>query len=105
MSLLDYFKSSKPSSASIAKERLQILVAHERSSRHQPSYLPKLKQELLAVIQKYFHVDENSVSVNLEQDDNRETLELNIILPDEELAKKPISIKSKKGKKNDKINR
>ena len=104
MSLLDYFKSSKPSSASIAKERLQILVAHERSSRHQPSYLPKLKQELLAVIQKYFHVDETSVSVNLEQDDDRETLELNIVLPDEELAKKPISIKSKnpkKGKKHD----
>lgn len=88
MSLLDYFRASKPTSAAIAKERLQILVAHERSSRSQLSYLPKLKQELLAVIQKYFNVDERSVSVNLEQDDDRETLELNIVLPDDELTKK-----------------
>ncbi|NOQ35852.1 MAG: cell division topological specificity factor MinE [Methylococcaceae bacterium] len=95
MSLLDYFKSSKPTSASIAKERLQILVAHERASLNQPSYLPKLKQELLQVIQKYFEVNENSISVNMEQDDERETLELNIILPDEETSKKSISTTNK----------
>ena len=47
MSLLDYFRSSKVSSASLAKERLQILVAHERTSINQPSYLPKLQKELL----------------------------------------------------------
>ncbi len=47
MSLLDYFKISKAGSASIAKERLQILVAHERSSRNQQSYLPQLQRELL----------------------------------------------------------
>ncbi|MEY4769006.1 MAG: cell division topological specificity factor [Pseudomonadota bacterium] len=84
MSLLDYFKSSKPSSAAIAKERLQILVAHERASRNQPSYLPQLKKELLEVIQKYFKVSEETIMVSLEQDDERETLELNITLPDEE---------------------
>jgi cell division topological specificity factor len=84
MSLLDYFKASKPSSAAIAKERLQILVAHERSSRNQPSYLPQLKKELLEVIQKYFKVSEETIMVSLEQDDERETLELNITLPDEE---------------------
>ena len=95
MSLLDYFKSSKPTSASIAKERLQILVAHERASLNQPSYLPKLKQELLQVIQKYFEVNENSISVNMEQDDERETLELNITLPDEDLSKKSISTTNK----------
>jgi cell division topological specificity factor len=83
MSLLDYFRSSKRQSASVAKERLQILVAHERASKNQPSYLPKLKQELLAVIQKYVSVDFDDVSVNLEQDENQEILELNIVLPDE----------------------
>ena len=82
MSLLDYFKSTKPSSASIAKERLQILVAHERASRNQPSYLPKLQQELLAVVQKYVNVGQDAISVNFEQDDEQEVLELNIILPD-----------------------
>lgn len=82
MSLLDYFKITKTSSASLAKERLQILVAHERSSRTQPSYLPKLQQELLEVIRKYVNVGEDAISVNFEQDDNQETLELNIVLPD-----------------------
>ncbi len=82
MSLLDYFKITKTSSASLAKERLQILVAHERSSRSQPSYLPQLQQELLEVIRKYVNVSQDAISVNFEQDENQETLELNIVLPD-----------------------
>lgn len=88
MSLLDYFRSSKSSSASLAKERLQILVAHERSSKNQPSYLPQLQKELLEVIQKYVNVGQEAISVNFEQDDKQETLELNIVLPDYQ-PKKP----------------
>lgn len=83
MSLLDYFRSSKTNTASLAKERLQILVAHERASRNQPSYLPQLQQELLAVIRKYINVGQDAITVNFEQDGNQETLELNIVLPDE----------------------
>ena len=82
MNLLDYFRSSKISTAAVAKERLQILVAHERSSRNQPSYLPQLQKELLEVIKKYIHVDQEAISINFEQDDHQETLELNIVLPD-----------------------
>jgi len=82
MSLLDYFRINKSNTASLAKERLQILVAHERSSKNQPSYLPKLQQELLEVIRKYIHVNEDAISVNFEQDDDQEILELNIVLPD-----------------------
>ncbi len=88
MSLLDYFKTSKPSSASIAKERLQILVAHERASRSQPSYLPKLQKELLSVVQKYVSVGQDAISINYEQDDDQEVLELNIVLPEDETGKK-----------------
>jgi cell division topological specificity factor len=87
MSLLDYFRTSKTSSASLAKERLQILVAHERTSRNQPSYLPQLQKELLEVIRKYVTIDQDAISVNFEQDDNQETLELNIVLPDTQLKK------------------
>ena len=83
MSLLDYFKTTKPNSASLAKERLQILVAHERSSRNQPSYLPQLQKELLEVIRKYVNVEQDAISVNFEQDDDQEILEVNIILPEE----------------------
>jgi len=82
MSLLDYFRASKPRTASIAKERLQILVAHDRSHHNQPSYLPQLQKELLEVIRKYVNVDQDAISVNFEQDENQETLELNIVLPD-----------------------
>lgn len=82
MSLLDYFRKSKPKSAVVAKERLQILVAHERTVRNRPSYLPQLQKELLEVIRRYVKVDQDAISVNFEQDDNQETLELNIVLPD-----------------------
>ena len=83
MGLLDYFKSSKGGSAAIAKERLQILVAHERTSRNQPSYLPQLQRELLEVIKKYINVEQDAITFHIEQDDNQETLELNIVLPDQ----------------------
>ncbi len=82
MSLLNYFKTSKPKTASLAKERLQILIAHERNMQNQPSYLPELQKDLLAVIQKYIKVDQDAVSVNFDSDDEQETLELNIILPE-----------------------
>jgi cell division topological specificity factor len=83
MGLLDYFRNSRtPGSANVAKERLQILVAHDRAERHRPSYLPKLQREILDVIRKYVDVDMSAVSVNYEQEETHEVLELNIILPD-----------------------
>ncbi len=83
MGLLDYFRNSQPKgTANVAKERLQILVAHDRAERHRPSYLPKLQREILDVIRKYVDVDMNAVSVNYEQEESHEVLELNIILPD-----------------------
>jgi len=92
MSLLDYFRISKPKSADIAKERLQILVAHERASRdRRPSYLPQLQKELLDVIRKYVNVDQDAISVNFEQDENQETLELNIVLPDYQQENKSVN--------------
>lgn len=88
MSLLDYFRISRPNTAAIAKERLQILVAHERTERNTPSYLPMMQKELLGVIQKYVDVDKDAITVNLEQDDQHEILELNIVLPEEEFEPK-----------------
>ena len=57
MSFLDYFKRSKKNTASIARERLQIIVAHERGKREQPDYLPQLQQEILDVIRRYVSID------------------------------------------------
>ena len=83
MGLLDYFIGTRQTTAAIAKERLQILVAHERSERNKPDYLPMLQKELLEVVRKYVNVEPDNISVTMEQDANREVLELNIILPDE----------------------
>ncbi|MET0029106.1 MAG: cell division topological specificity factor MinE [Candidatus Thiodiazotropha sp.] len=83
MGLLDYFKQKKPAgSASLARERLQILVAHDRIGQDAPSYLPQLQRDILKVLRKYVSVDAGAVNVNVEHDDEREILELNIVLPE-----------------------
>ncbi len=84
MSLLDYFRKPKKKTASLAKERLQIIVAHERSQRGTaaPSYLPQMKKEILAVISKYVDIDKEQVKVSLDKNDQFSVLELNVTLPD-----------------------
>jgi cell division topological specificity factor len=81
MALLDFFKQRKSNSAAIAKERLQILVAHDRRGGG-PSYLPQLQRDLIQVIRKYVAVDNDAVSVSVESDGRREILELNVVLPE-----------------------
>jgi len=86
MSLLDYFRSPKEEkkSADLAKDRLQIIVAHERSMRdNTPDYLPQLKHDILEVIKRYVAVSSDQVHVQLEQKDNNlSVLELNVTLPE-----------------------
>ena len=81
MRIFDYFRTPKKPTASIAKERLQIIVAHERNKRNQPDYLPKLQQELLSVIRKYVEIDQDDVDVQIDQNGGCSVLELNITLP------------------------
>lgn len=81
MSIFSYFRDKKASSANVAKERLQVLVAYERNLRNQPDYLPQMQKEILAVIAKYIQIDERDVQVNL--DENCSILELNVTLPDQ----------------------
>jgi cell division topological specificity factor len=85
MSIFDYFrKKAAVSSASLAKERLQIIVAHERTkrNRNQPDYLPQMQQEIIDVIRKYISINSDQVVVNLDDSDNCSVLELNITLPE-----------------------
>jgi cell division topological specificity factor len=83
MGLRDLFRRT-PSSANVAKERLRIIVAQERSSRGGggPDYLPLLRRELLEVIRKYVNVDPDAVTTNLEHVDGQEVLEFSVALPD-----------------------
>jgi cell division topological specificity factor len=88
MALFDYFlrkKEQQVTTASKAKERLQIIVAHERNSRNkQPDYLPQLTEDILQVLRKYIQVSDKSLSINLDSKDGElSVLELNIELYDE----------------------
>jgi len=83
MSFLDYFKGKRTPTASIAKERLQIILAREHAvGKLEPDYLPALKKEILEVVSKYVSVDMSAIQVNIERDDDCEILELNIALPE-----------------------
>jgi cell division topological specificity factor len=84
MSFLSFLVGEKKKTASVAKERLQIILAHERSGRNaaEPDYLPALQRDLMAVISKYIKIDLNDIKVNLERRDNFEVLEVKIELPD-----------------------
>lgn len=84
MSLLDYLRRKRKPTANVAKERLQIILAREHAGRHEPDYLPALKQEIMEVVAKYVHIDPTAIKVNLERDGDCEILELNIALPEEE---------------------
>lgn len=93
MSLLDYFRKERKSSANVAKERLQILVAHDRVRTGGPDYLPKLQQEILEVIRKYVLIGDDDVSVQLDRQGNTSVLELNISLPEEDAPKAKVASK------------
>ncbi len=83
MSIINFFRSrNKQSSASVAKERLQIIVAHERGRTDEPDYLPEMQKELVAVIRKYVNIDSDQVQVALDNQGNCSILELNVTLPD-----------------------
>ena len=82
MSFLDFFLGEKKKTAKVAKERLQIILAHERSGRSAPDYLPALQRDLVAVISKYVKVNPEDIVVNLERQDNLDVLEVKIELPE-----------------------
>ncbi len=87
MSWLDFFRAKKasepapPPSASKAKERLQIVLAHERIGRTREDFLPKLQQELVAVVARYVAIDPGKVNVNLDRGGDMSTLAIEIELP------------------------
>lgn len=84
MSLLSFLLGEKKKTASVAKERLQIILAHERSGRNagEPDYLPALQRELVAVIGKYIRINPDDIKVQLERQDNLDVLEVKIELPE-----------------------
>ncbi len=88
MSLLSFLLGEKKKTANVAKERLQIILAHERSSLggKRPDYLPELQRELIAVISKYVSIKAEDIKVHLERHDDLEVLQVKIELPEGAVA-------------------
>ena len=81
MGLFDFLKAKK-NTAETAKNRLQIIIAQERSSRGAPDYLPLLRRELLEVIKKYVNVDVDAVQVDVIKDGDHDVLDISVALPE-----------------------
>jgi cell division topological specificity factor len=88
MGILDFLKRKPEATATVARERLRIIVAQERSTRGAPDYLPMMRNELLEVIKKYVHVDIDAININFERDSGHEILELSVTLPEGKPASK-----------------
>ena len=89
MGILDFLKRKPEPTAGVAKERLRIIVAQERSTRGGPDYLEAMRSELLEVIKKYVHVDIDAININVERDSGHEVLELSVALPEGKAAATP----------------
>lgn len=82
MGIFDFLRVRPKNTANVAKERLRIIVAQERSQRGSPDYLPLLRREILEVIKKYVNIDPDAVLINVERDGSHEVLELSVALPE-----------------------
>jgi len=82
MGIFDFLRSRPQNTASVAKERLRIIVAQERGQRGAPDYLPLLRRELLEVIRKYVNVDTEAVDVHVQREGDHDVLELSVALPE-----------------------
>jgi cell division topological specificity factor len=78
MGLLNYLFSPHRQSAAIAKERLKIVLAHERAGRTAPDFLPKLQRELIDVVGRYVDIRDDMIRVNLGKSGDTSLLEINI---------------------------
>ncbi len=83
MSILDaFFRRKQENSATVAKERLTLVLAHERGRQGgDRNFLPQLKREIVAVVAKYVKVNEDQINVRLDDEDDTSILEINIELP------------------------
>jgi|TARA_B110000503_G_scaffold112062_2_gene167898 cell division topological specificity factor len=80
MSFLSFLLGEKKNSANVAKERLRIILAHERlnGDNGTSDYLPQLQKELMEVISKYVKINPEDIKVNLERQGQLDVLEVKI---------------------------
>jgi cell division topological specificity factor len=79
MNLLEMFR--KKTTAPVARDRLQVLLAHERSVIGKSDLLATLQEEILAVIAKHVTVDRDAVQIKLDRGASFSTLEIDVEVP------------------------
>jgi cell division topological specificity factor len=90
MSFLGRLFGERKKTAAIAKNRLAILIAHERAPNSaRTDYIPAMKDELLQVISKYVNVNPDAINIQFSRQDNYEVMEVNVVLP-EDTEPKPL---------------
>lgn len=93
MRLLNLLFSPHRHSAAIAKERLKIVLAHERAGRSAPDFLPKLQRDLIDVVGRYVQIRDDMIRVNLGKSGETSLLEINIEID----GAKPVAASSRPG--------
>jgi cell division topological specificity factor len=78
MRLLDFLFPERRNTAVIARDRLKIVLAHERASRDAPDFLPSLQKDLLDVVGRYVEIRGDMLRVNLGRSGETSLLEINV---------------------------
>jgi cell division topological specificity factor len=78
MRLLDLLFPERRNSAVIAKDRLKIVLAHERASRDAPEFLQALQKDLLDAVSRYVEIRDDMLRINVGQSGDTSLLEINV---------------------------
>jgi cell division topological specificity factor len=78
MRLLDLLFPERRNSAVIAKDRLKIVLAHERASGTAPDFLPALQKELIEVVGRYVEIRSDMLRINVGRSGDTSLLEINV---------------------------
>jgi cell division topological specificity factor len=90
MNILNLF--ARKASAPVARERLQLLLAHERAKAGQSDLIAILREEILAVIAKHVPLDRDRIQVRMERGDNVSTLEVEVEVPNDNPARLKLAV-------------
>lgn len=82
MGFFNFFDKKKPASAHIARERLSLVLAHERGERMGTDVIARLREELIAVICRHTSIDKDALKVSVEHRDSVEVLKVDLVLPE-----------------------
>ena len=80
MGLLDFLFPERRNTAVVARDRLKIVMAHERASRDAPDFLPALQKDLLDVVGRYIEIRDDMLRVNVGRSGETSLLEINVEL-------------------------